>query len=162
MRPIFRAVKSGLLLCVPALLFGCGGKTYTAPTVALEMDGPPLAVVGEYSGMKLSGTLERTAMAGFGELSLSADKGEFFSCTAKIDDPPTEKRRVRGTMLCSGDRKILFSLRNTGPDQGLGIGKERPEGDLLIIFYHPSKEEAERRFPAVKEDIAKARKLKKQ
>jgi hypothetical protein len=52
---------------------------------------------------------------------------------------------------------MLFSLRNIGPDQGVGIARESEDGELLVLFYHASAEEAERRFPSVKNDIERAR-----
>ncbi|MDL2207933.1 hypothetical protein LJB82_04345, partial [Desulfovibrio sp. OttesenSCG-928-M16] len=45
----------------------------------------------------------------------------------------------------------------TGPDQGVGIARESAEGELLVLFYHPSPEEAKRRLPEVRADMDKAR-----
>jgi hypothetical protein len=80
-----------------------------------------------------------------------------FVCRAKVDHPPTEKGRIRGVLHCTGERKMLVTLRNIGPDQGVGIGKESENGDLMILFYHAALDEAWRRFPAVKADILAAR-----
>ena len=101
--------------------------------------------------------MERTCMAGYGRLSLkTASKGREFSCVADIDDPPTDRGRVRGLLQCTDGRKLLFSLRNTGPDQGVGVAREQEAGDLMLFFYHASKDEAERRFPSVKADFTQA------
>jgi hypothetical protein len=122
------------------------------------MDGPPLVIAGEYSGRSLTGTMDRTCMAGYGTLSLYAvDTEEEFACAADVDGPPSEKGRIRGLLRCTNGENLLFSLRNTGPDQGVGIGREAEGGELLLLFYHPSAAEAERRFPAVKEDFDRAR-----
>jgi hypothetical protein len=101
--------------------------------------------------------MDRTCMAGHGFMQLEAvDSGAAFACTAEIDSPPTQKGRVRGVLRCTDGRELFFSLRNLGPDQGVGVGRENPEGDLLILFYHASPDEAARRFPAVKADILAA------
>jgi len=128
------------------------------PTAALAVDGPRLAVFGEYQGLPLTGSMDRAGMAGYGSMRLEAvtDSGAAFVCTADIDSPPTQKGRVRGILRCTGDRELLFTLRNIGPDQGVGIGRESSGGDLLILFYHASPDEAARRFPAVKADILAA------
>lgn len=170
-------------------LCGCAGrKGDGAPAVPLAVDGPPLAVYGEYGGMLLEGTLDRAGMAGYGVLELrraaparqevspavlagaspqapdsavSKDMAEApFLCRAAIREAPTEKGRVRGLLACTGGRRLPFSLRNLGPDQGVGIAKEAAGDDLMIFFYHPSKDEAQRRFPQVAQDIRTARALR--
>jgi hypothetical protein len=147
------------LLALCPFFAACAGQSAgSAPAFALVMDGPPLAIVGEYSGLALTGNMDRTCMAGYGSLALkAADPGREFACTAEMDDPPTEKGRVRGLLRCADGRRMLFSLRNTGPDQGVGIGRDAKDSDLLVLFYHSSAEEAGRRFPAVKEDLERAR-----
>lgn len=152
MRPLYLT-----LLCpVIAATAACADRSQRPAQVALAVDGPPLAIYGEYAGMQLSGSMDRGAMTGYGEFSLASDNG-VFSCEATLNDPPTEKARVRGMMRCTGERKLLFSLRNIGPDQGVGIARETEEGDLMVFFYHASAEEAKRRYPSVKEDIDLAR-----
>ncbi|MDL2316170.1 hypothetical protein LJC59_03715 [Desulfovibrio sp. OttesenSCG-928-A18] len=89
----------------------------------------------------------------------AVDGGAPFVCEARIDAQPTEKGRVRGMLHCSGNRHMPFSLRNLGPDQGVGIGRERDDGELLVLFYHSSPDEAERRFPQVQDDIRTARSM---
>lgn len=174
------------LLAVLTLSACAGRDPRPVSTVLLSVDGPPLAIYGEYAGMTLAGTMERTCMAGYGSLVLeriqpespaplprpdAADKilpgietqdalhteSLSFLCEAAIDDPPTEKARVRGQLRCSGGRIMLFSLRNIGPDQGVGIARETDEGDLMVFFYHASADEARRRYPSVKKDIDRAR-----
>ena len=83
-----------------------------------------------------------------------------FVCKGNVDAPPTYKGRIRGLLQCTGGRQILFSLRHLGPDQGVGIGKETEDSGLMVLFYHVSLEEAWRRFPSVKEDIALAQQQK--
>ncbi len=145
------------LLCLIVLaLGGCAGRDARQPTVALAVDGPPLALYGEYAGMRFAGTMDRTCMAGYGTLALKDEAGAFL-CEAALDDPPTEKGRVRGLLRCTGERKLFFTLRNIGPDQGVGVARETEQGDLMVFFYHASAEEAKRRYPSVKEDIDRAR-----
>ena len=147
-----------LLLCFS--LFACAGKesspaSVREPSVALAVDGPRLALAGEYEGLSFTGSMDRTCMAGYGSMQLE-DSGAAFVCTAEIDSPPTSKGRVRGVLRCTDGRELFFSLRNLGPDQGVGVGRENPGGALLILFYHASAEEAARRFPAVKAEILAA------
>jgi hypothetical protein len=157
--PMRRLSLPGTLLLLCLNLFACAGKEPApAPAVALAVDGPRLALFGEYANMFFTGSMDRTCMAGYGSMRLEAvDSGAAFVCTAEIDSPPTRKGRVRGVLHCTGGRELLFSLRNIGPDQGVGVGRESPEGDLLVLFYHASPDEAARRFPAVKADILAAR-----
>ena len=140
------------LLCLSA----CGGGHDPAPTVALALEGPPLAIVGEYMGMALEGGMDRAGMAGYGSIHLRGERdGQEFACEAKIDSPPTEKARIRGVLQCTGEKALAFSLRNLGPDQGLGIAREPGGANMMVFFYHVSREEAMRRLPGVKEDIAR-------
>lgn len=155
-------IALGLICCVT--LAGCGAERDARPPIpagALETDGPTLALAGEYQGMALTGEMDRTCMVGFGKVALRTKEDQpSFACEALIDDPPTEKGRVRGVLRCTDKRNILFTLRNTGPDQGVGIGRETAEGELMVLFYHPSREEAERRLPQVAADMEKARRGK--
>lgn len=146
------------LLAALSLLAGCAGRgPAPVPGAALAVEGPPLALVGEYAGLGFTGSMDRTAMAGYGNIAIESRDVPPFVCQGKIDGLPTKKGRVRGVMECTAGRLIYFSLRNLGPDQGVGIGRESPEGELLILFYHASAEEAARRFPAEKEAILKAK-----
>ena len=150
-----------LFMLLPLLCFtACGGGQgpHVTPMVSLAMDGPPLAIAGDYAGMPLEGSMDRTCMTGVGSITIRGEKdGREFLCTAKVDAPPTEKGRVRGMLHCTGDRPMAFSLRNLGPDQGLGIAREPDSDAMMIFFYHVSREEAFRRLPGVKDDIAKIR-----
>ena len=152
-------LRCGCLICVSCLLCACADRQAPPPVIALSLDGPSLAVAASYAGMTLEGSMDRTVMTGKGELVLTATNGADFSCTASVDSMPTQKARVRGFLLCTGDRRLPFSLRNTGPDQGVGIARESAEGDLLVMFYHPSQEEAVRRLPEVQADLAKAQEM---
>ena len=148
-----------LALALLACLRGCGAERVPSgvPTVALAMEGPPLAIVGEYEGMPLEGSMDRTCMSGIGSITVRGEdaQGREFLCTAKVDAPPTEKGRVRGAFQCTGERVLAFSLRNLGPDQGLGVAREPGHAGMMVFFYHVSREEAARRLPAVRNDIAK-------
>lgn len=183
MRHVVLLLSALMVLCI----YGCAGRNGNGtPSVPLAVDGPPLAVYGEYMGMILEGTLDRAGMVGYGILELQSAEGQgvspavlagsppqapnsgisrdmadnSFLCRAIIKEAPTEKGRVRGLLACTGDRQLPFSLRNLGPDQGVGIAKEAAHDDLMIFFYHPSKEEAQRRFPQVAQDILAARALR--
>ena len=148
-----------LALALVACLGGCGAERVSSgvPAVALAMEGPPLAIVGEYEGMSLEGSMDRTCMSGIGSLTVRGEdaQGREFLCTAKVDAPPTEKGRVRGAFQCTGERVLAFSLRNLGPDQGLGVAREPGHAGMMVFFYHVSREEAARRLPAVQQDIAR-------
>lgn len=151
-------VRALIFLGFCLLLAGCasGQGDGRVPSVALAMDGPPLFVIGEYSGMKLTGSMDRTCMAGYGKLTLQGEAPDFI-CGAEMDAPPGPKGRVRGMLQCGGDKKLLFSLRNLGPDQGVGIARESEHSDLMVLFYHSSEEEAVRRFPSIAADIARVK-----
>lgn len=146
------------LLAVAALaLAGCGSRA--EPTVALAMDGPSLFIMGEYQGQPVEGLLDRTVMAGVGTMTLvgtGAENAEL-NCTAKFDAPPTDKGRVAGFIDCGNGEILVVMLRNLGPDQGVGLAHAGNPEDIMIFFYHPSREEAERRLPGVLKDIAEAR-----
>ncbi|MDR1686311.1 MAG: hypothetical protein LBR82_07735 [Desulfovibrio sp.] len=72
-----------------------------------------------------------------------------FACSAKLDVLPDRKARVNGTLECTSGRRMAFSLRNLGPDQGLGIARESQEGGLMVFFYHAAESEAKRRLPQI-------------
>lgn len=116
---------------------------------------PPDTRMPEEKGNELlpNSPLLRTQSANAAEYESSVPVAIEFVCEAKVDAPPTNKARIRGVLQCSGGRQMLFSLRNTGPDQGVGIGKETEDGSLMVLFYHSSMDEARRRFPAVRQDI---------
>lgn len=157
-----RLLRPALFFCC-CLLCACSAKTppQSPAVMALSLDGPPLAVAGHYAGMDLEGEMERPVMTGKGTLRIKAVSGGDFDCLAAVDSMPTQKARVRGYLLCTGERRLPFSLRNTGPDQGVGIARESLEGDLMVLFYHPSADEAKRRLPEVLADMERARGLKR-
>lgn len=159
-RSVLRCLSLALLLLCAA----CGGKEIPpppVPAVALALEGPTLAVAGVYGDMRVSGSLERTGMVGHGLLALHAtDMADALICEARLNEPPTEKGRVRGLLQCKDGRRMPVTLRNLGPDQGVGVGREKEDGDLLVFFYHPCQEEAQRRLPRVEQDIAFARSKK--
>lgn len=123
------------------------------------MEGPPLAVTGKLGDLVLDGNMERGAMAGFGKLDMHTRFiDDALVCTAQFDSPPNEKNRVKGILRCENMPPMFVTIRNLGPDQGVGIGRSENEAEdrLLVFFYHPSREEAERRLPEVVSDIQKA------
>lgn len=162
---LFSSLCLPLLLLYCMLLGACAGKDTSPPPVphvALETEGPKFAIAGQYAGMALQGEMDRSCMVGFGHMTLAAtDPAKGFTCEGDIDAPPTDKGRIRGMLQCGPKRAVLISLRNTGPDQGVGIGKENTDGEMMVIFYHPSREEAERRLPQVIADMERARQAKK-
>lgn len=130
------------------------------PLGTFALDGPDLLVVGDLSGIPLHGTLQRKGMVGKGKLKLYSSD-ETLICESIIKSRPTDKGRVRGLLDCNDGNVVLFTLRNLGPDQGLGIGTSH-EGDKdLTIFYHPSAEEAQRRFPRILEEFTALRQEKR-
>ncbi|MDR1488883.1 MAG: hypothetical protein LBS65_00120 [Desulfovibrio sp.] len=147
-------------------LFACAAREAPPPTVRQSLTGPSLHIAGEYAGLVISGEMDRSCMVGFGKISLRArDKeapGAEFACQGDIDSPPIDKGRVRGTLECDSGRRFAFSMRNLGPDQGIGIGREKPEGDLLLFFYHSAQNEAERRFPEIKAEMDEIRSFRGQ
>ncbi len=141
-----------------ALLAVClgAGCAKTPPTPGFVLDGPPLSVAAEYDGVPLEGTMERTAMVGLGEMFLvSPDKS--LDCRAEFNAEPSEKGRIRGVLICTDKHRFSVALRNLGPDQGVGLGLEPGNDKLLVLFYHPSPDEALRRLPQAIEDMRKAR-----
>ena len=153
----FKLFCPWMLFCICAVLL-CSCADRGDPTVAIAMDGPALVVRGDYEGLPLTGEMDRTAMAGIGELTLSsADEASFFSCHAKFNAQPTDKGRVVGFMDCGPDGILAVMLRNLGPDQGVGLAHAATPEKMLIFFYHPSAEEAERRLPGILADIKSIR-----
>ena len=118
-----------------------------------------MSVVGEYMGQPLEGEMERTCMVGVGHMTLRTISEEpDFVCKADLDEEPTEKARIRGALQCEDGRVLYFTLRNIGPDQGVGIAREEKGDDLAVLFYHSCLEEAKRRLPGAIADIEKVRK----
>ncbi|MDR2668679.1 MAG: hypothetical protein LBC14_01840 [Desulfovibrio sp.] len=72
-----------------------------------------------------------------------------FACSGKLDVLPDRKARVNGILECTSGRRMAFSLRNLGPDQGLGIARESEEVGLMVFFYHAAEDEAKRRLPQI-------------
>jgi hypothetical protein len=162
-----RAMLPYLLLVQLVLPTACTSLKVSMP--ALVLDGPALHIAGVYAGMSLEGVMDRGCMAGIGTLNLravnvagegtaepAAEPGKAedtaataFVCSGKVDTLPDRKARVNGTLECSSGRRMAFSLRNLGPDQGLGIARESQKGDLMVFFYHAAESEAKRRLPQI-------------
>ena len=138
------------------LLSGCGPKR--SPNVAYALEGPVLYVVADYKGVPMQGEMDRSVMVGVGRLILRGTVGEKpLVCEARFNAPPTEKGRVRGMLICSNETGMPLALRNLGPDQGVGIAMEEKNEALMVLFYHPSIEEAQRRLPQAMADMQLAR-----
>ena len=146
------------LVGIAAGLSACAGKMQESPAKSVfALEGPPLAIVAEYKGMALEGTMDRHVMVGIGKMELRSVKAEQgFFCEGRINQEPTEKARIRGMLDCTEGVILFITLSNLGPDQGVGVGRAGENQDLLTMFYHTSKEEAQRRFPAIKEALMQA------
>ena len=147
-----------LTLLLSLLLSACGTQQPEGVSHMYAMDGPPLSLVGKLGDLAVEGSMDRTCMAGVGAINLhSRFIEDALVCGAVLDSPPDEKVRVKGILRCNNGGPIFLTLRNLGPDQGVAVGRREGSEDLLIFFYHPSREEAERRLPEVLSDINKAR-----
>lgn len=178
----FAALAALLALAVCA--WGCAAQP-KGQAIMLALDGPPLAIAGEAGDERFEGAMTRECMAGTGTFSIRSSERELF-CDGRVDGGPGPKGRIRGIADCDDGSRLLFTLRNLGADQGLGIGRfvpgERPNEqpdeqrgaehgeagmeyapqpdylgmEPLIFFYHPWDEEARRRLVPVKRDIRQA------
>lgn len=172
-------------VCLAAALL-CAACTASQPIQIINyaLDGPPLALVARVDDYTFEGTLERKGMVGIGELALKSLDRPDLVCKGELHAEPGYKGRVRSAVPCSDGSMMLFSLRNLGPDQGLGIGTfglpgseefgqiddelrhkalradsgavRAPLGGLLVMFYHPSAEEARRRIVPIQKDMQTA------
>lgn len=158
-QPSHKAGQAGTQLSPsPTARASTGPRDSGLQLASYPQDQPSLSVetrVPEEMGHELlpGSPLLRTQSSNAAEFESSVPVAVEFVCEAKVDAPPTDKARIRGVLQCTGGRNLLFSLRNTGPDQGVGIGKETEDGSLMVLFYHASMAEAHRRFPSVREDI---------
>ena len=150
-------VKRRLVLLVSvSLLLALTACSSRQPTPGFVLDGPPLFVAADYAGLPLEGYMDRRAMVGIGEMVL-ASKDNSLSCKAVFNVEPSDKARIRVVLICADNRTFSLTMRNLGPDQGVGIGLEPGKDELLVLFYHPSEEEARRRLPQAATDMKKAR-----
>ena len=139
-----------------SLLASCAGSGH--PTIAYALDGPALFIRGEYDNKPVKGTLDRSIMVGVGNIRFElGESPDILVCEGTLNTPPSENGRVRGVAPCDNGQALLFTLRNLGPDQGIGIGRIEDKDSPVIVFFHASDEEAARRFPEVLQDIHKAR-----
>lgn len=146
-----------LRVCLPVLflfLAGCG-SVQGPHAVRLALDGPPLPIAADKNGTPLRGVMDRGCMAGTGRMTL-ADKERGVTCTGAMDAPADEKARLHIDLLCDNGETVSVIMRNLGPDQGVGVGRINETNERLFLFYHPSKEEAERRLARIKDDIEQA------
>ena len=139
-----------------SLLASCAGSGHS--TIAYALDGPALFMRGEYDNTPVKGTLDRSIMVGVGSIRFElGESPDILVCEGTLNTPPSENGRVRGVAPCENGQVLLFTLRNLGPDQGVGIGRITDKDNPVIVFFHASDEEAARRFPEVLQDIHKAR-----
>lgn len=150
------------LLLVPLFaLAGLAGCTYVAgpPSVRLALEGPPLFIRGvqenEGEERHFAGYMDRSCMAGIGQIALSDMRSGFF-CQGDMDSLPSEKARLHAELLCSDGTSLHLLLRNVGPDQGIGVGRFEAVKAPLELFYHPSEGEAVRRLARFRADLARA------
>ena len=156
---LLKAICAFIVMLSACGLASCAGTAHT-PTIAYALEGPALFMRGEYDGRPVKGTLDRATMVGVGSIRFElGDEPDILVCEGDLNTPPAENGRVRGVAKCENGQALLFTLRNLGPDQGVGIGRIADEDKPVIIFFHASDEEAARRFPAVLEDIHKARQM---
>ncbi len=165
------------VLALLAALAGCSAPQKIMPVPLYALDGPPLAIIAEYGGEHYEGSMTRTALVGSGSFELFGTfSGQ--TCQGDVDSPPNDRGRIHAALKCSDGRIMLLSLRNIGPDQGVGVGrfvkpeefKERQEkqaggeknsplpvveedGNFMTVFYHPWLEEARRRFPELRREM---------
>lgn len=163
MRSSFSCTRAALLavlfaLSLAPLLGGCADKS--APSVLLALDGPPLFAAAAGETLVLSGSMDRSCMAGIGDLLL-AGKNTELSCRGSMDHPANSKGRMYIDLACSDGTALTFVMRNLGPDQGMGVGEFTGNGETVILFYHPCENEAFRRLQSLREDLAAALEKKK-
>ncbi len=166
------------LAAFAVMLGGCCPPPDMVSLPMLAVEGPPLFVVGRLDGADYAGRMARSAMMGFGEISLerpesNGEQENAVICRGKFTTPVTRQGRLHALLRCSDGRYLAVSLRNIGPDQGFGLGrmltgadldKENfpPDEPIMPLFYHSSLEEAARRFVQVEKELndAHAGKLK--
>lgn len=144
---------------VPALLALslCACAAPSSPGIRLALEGPPLAVVMRGETTAWSGLMNRGCMAGVGSITLHNAEG--VTCSGDMDHPATDKGRLYADLACSDGGTLALVFRNLGPDQGMGLARHNPEnekGEQIALFFHPSREEAERRLAEVRREIADA------
>ena len=155
--PVPRGVTRAFLLRVISLalvFFVCGCADKSQPSVLLALDGPPLAVVGALGDAPFDGVMDRGCLAGVGSLKLHVP--DLGPCAGTMDHPGNEKGRRYVELACFDGSSIILALRNLGPDQGMGIGKQDTTGKRIALFYHPSQEEAQRRLAGIRADLARS------
>lgn len=144
---------------VPALLALtlCSCAAPQSPGIRLALEGPPLAVAMRGETTAWSGFMDRGCMAGVGNITLHGAEG--VTCTGDMDHPATDKGRLYADLACTDGGTLALVFRNLGPDQGMGLARRNPEaedGEPVTLFFHPSREEAERRLAEVRQEIADA------
>ena len=152
-------IRRAVLLVLCLGLAGCGER-YT-PSIRLALDGPPLYIVLQNETTYWSGLMDRGCMAGLGLITLRDEHGGI--CHGQMDRPANEKGRLYAELLCANGNSVTLVFRNLGPDQGMGLARvntETPGGEQLAFFYHPSRDEAQRRLEQIRTEIAAARENK--
>lgn len=135
----------------------CACATPQSPGIRLALEGPPLAVVARGETTAWSGLMDRGCMAGVGSITLRDADGVI--CEGGMDHPATDKGRLYADLICSDGGTLSLLFRNLGPDQGMGFARRNPEfeeGERIDLFFHPSREEAERRLVEVRQEVVDA------
>lgn len=152
-------IRPAFLLPFALILAGCAPSH--GSSIRLALDGPPLAVVmrseGQTGHSGWSGLMDRGCMAGVGTIALRGTDG--VTCRGEMDHPANEKGRLYADLACDNGKTIVVVFRNLGPDQGMGVARLDPDdeaGEQATLFFHPSREEAERRLGEVRAEVASA------
>lgn len=140
-----------------AALAGCAAPS-GVPGPRLALEGPPLFIAVSGGGSRY-GAMDRGCLAGVGGIILQ-DPQRGVTCEGTMDAPASSKGRLYAELACSDGGTVVLGLRNTGPDQGVGVGRVmRADGEReerISLFYHPCEDEARRRLVRVEADMAEA------
>lgn len=157
-------IRPALLLPFALILAGCASSQ--GSSIRLALDGPPLAVVMQSEGQTehsvWNGLMDRGCMAGAGTIALRGTDG--VTCQGDMDHPANEKGRLYADLACDNGKTMVVVFRNLGPDQGMGVARLDPDnedGEQATLFFHPSREEAERRLGEIRAEVASALEAKR-
>jgi hypothetical protein len=131
-------------------LSGCSAGG--APSPRLALDGPELVLAAELGGRSFDGSMDRSCMAGVGDIALYEQRTRL-TCRGAVDAPASSKGRLYVELSCSDERKMYLVLRNLGPDQGMGMGRLEGEAQRMTVFYHACRGEARRRLGLLQEEL---------
>lgn len=150
------------ILALLLITAGCAAKG--SPTILYSLDGPPLAIAGDYGELEVTGHMERECMLGQGQIGLNIDGA---SCLDSIKSAPNESGHISAILRCDTGEVLMLSFRSLGPDQGIGIGRlmnaqGSVRGGPVIFYFHPWEEEARRRLEQEKDILMEIIKKREQ